>query len=142
MSAAMTEEVWKDFSLSLKYNKGENRFKHVGNEQFPQMVEINAGWIGKCPKGFDLTVAETLVREGVPEYRLTAAERPYRIWNYHDGAIYASRSEDGGTTWHGYPNGAPASSPPIKILRELKTRAAACGEADLLKDWLKKRWDK
>lgn len=138
----MEEEDWKEFARSLKYNKGENRFKHVGSEPFPEMVETSVGWIGKCPKGFDLAVAEKLVREGIPEYRSTAAERPYRIWNYYDGAIYASRSEDGGTTWHGYPNGAPAPSPPIKILKELKTRAAGLGEADLLKDWLKKRWDK
>jgi hypothetical protein len=88
---------------------------------------------GKAP-ATDLTVAEKLVREGIPEYRSRAIEPPSRIWNYHGGAIYASTSEDGGTTWHGYPNGVPASSPPIKILQVLKTRAAECGETELLKD--------
>lgn len=138
----MTDDEWKSIAPLLQYNKGEHRFKHVGSAASPQMIEKDGGWIGECPKGFNLTVALTLVREGIPEFRTTVAERPYRIWNYYDGAIYASRSEDGGTTWHGYPNGLPAKPPPREILRELESRANQRGEGNQLKKWLQKQWNK
>ena len=133
---------WDELSKELRYDKGENRHKHSGHHADAQMVYKGGAWVGECPKAFDLNVALTLVQKGVPEFRSTTAEKPYRIWNYHEGAIYASRTQDDGTTWHGYPSGHPSEDPPRTILRKLEARARELGEEALIKQWLKKRWNK
>jgi hypothetical protein len=132
---------WEEIQKELKYDKGENRRKHSGHHADAQMVYKFGGWIGECPRRFDLTVAQELLRNGIPEFRSTTAERPFRIWAYHDGVIYAARSQDGGLSWHGYPNGQPAKEPPRAILRRLEALAEELGEGARIKQWLKKRWD-
>lgn len=125
----------------LQYSKGENRRKHSGHLQDARMVFKYGMWIGECPKGFDLAVAADLVQCGIPEFRSTVPEKPYRIWNYYDGAIYVAYSQDGGITWHGFPNGQPQPQPPRLILRQLEQRAKGLGEEARIKQWLKKTWD-
>lgn len=138
----MDEVEWESIRETLRYDKGENRHKHSGHHAEAQMVYKGGAWVGECPKGFDLAVALNLVQQGVPEFRNTTEERPYRIWSYHAGAIYASRTQDGGTTWHGYPSGHPSDAPPRPILRQLEARALELGEEALIKQWLKRRWNK
>lgn len=138
----MDRAEWESLQKELKYDKGENRRKHSGQQTDAQMVKKFGGWIGECPKNFDLNIAQELVRNGVPEFRNTTAEKPFRIWAYYNGAIYAARSQDGGTSWHGYPNGHPAEEPPRAILRQLEAIADGLGERTQFKQWLKKRWDK
>jgi hypothetical protein len=122
----------------MKYDKGENRRKHVGNAPDAQMILESGVLVGKCPKGFSGALALGLVQNGIQEFRKTAPENPCRIWNYYDGAIYAARSQDGGETWHGYP--CPSEDIPRTILRELEARAIAAGQGQNIKHWLKKRW--
>jgi len=136
------EAEWDVFRKELSYDKGENRHKHTGHHADARMVYKFGAWIGDGPRGFDLNVALELVRNGIPEFRSTTAERPYRVWTYHDGAIYAARSQDGGLTWHGYPSGQPSDDPPRAILRKLEIRAQGLGEEARIKQWLKKRWNK
>ena len=138
----MSELDWSDLSATLCYDKGENRYKHSGHHAQAQMVYKGGAWVGECPKGFDQEIALELVKSGFPEYRSTTSEKPYRVWNYHNGVIYASRSQDGGSTWHGYPSGHPSDDPPRTILRKLEARAVELGEEARINDWLKKRWNK
>jgi hypothetical protein len=125
-----------------RYDKGENRHKHSGSHSDARMVFKQGVWVGKCPKSFSLKIAGELLSEGVPEYLDRAPDKPYRLWNYHDGAIYVAYSQDRGQTWHGFPNGHPKREPPRRILRELEKRASERGEEQRIKEWLKKRWDK
>ncbi|WP_186061974.1 hypothetical protein [Burkholderia gladioli] len=138
----MGSESWPSPNEEIKYAKGENRRKHLGLSNEACMVhEPGNNWVGKCPRGFSLDVAAKLLEHAVPEFRDTTAERPYRLWTYHDGAVYAARSEDGGKTWHGYPNGHPMLPPPRAIMKLLEKHAEEAGEGDRLKAWLKKRWN-
>lgn len=137
----MHGEEWPSPNKDLVYAKGENRFKHSGKRQKAHMEKRGALWVGVCPKGFDHDIAQCLLQHGIPEFRSTAAEKPYRLWNYYDGTIYAARTEDGGKTWHGFPNGHPMADPPKGILRELEKRAQEAGEERQFKNWLKMRWD-
>jgi hypothetical protein len=124
----------------LVYDKGENRRKHSGNIDEAQMIYKNGLWVGKCPQNFPMETATRLLQGAIPEFRTTAAENPYRLWNYYDGAIYVARSQDGGHTWHGYPNGHPMKPPPRPVLRELERRARALKEENRMKAWLDRRW--
>lgn len=138
----MNSDNWPYPNTSLKYEKGENRRKHLGNEPDAQMVQERGGhWVGKCPKGFSLDNALTLLQNGIPEYRKTTPEKPFRIWTYFNGAIYTAHSQDGGNTWHGFPNGHPMSEPPRQIMLKLIQRAYDQGEEANIKEWLKKKWD-
>ena len=138
----MDIENWPCPNTELQYEKGENRFKHSGTCVDAKMVYKNGIWVGVCPKGFLQDVALELLQHAIPEFRSTAAEKPHRLWSYHDGVIYAARTENGGRTWHGYPNGHPKVAPPKSILKKLEQRAREIGEESRLQEWLRKRWDK
>ena len=123
-----------------KYEKGENRRRHLGSEPFARMVYKFGMWIGECPKGFSLETATALLQDAIPEYRNTAAQKPYRLWTYYDGAIYVAYSS--GDTCHAFPNAHPKDEPPRTILKQLEERANQMGELSRLKQWLRKRWDR
>jgi hypothetical protein len=124
-----------------KYDKGENRYKHSGKHADARMKYENGALVGKCPKGFTKTVALELVKTGFSEFRNTTNEKPYRIWNYHNGAVYAASSQDGGMTWHGYPSHLK-DRVPRGILRQLEARACEQGEKQRIHEWWGKQWDK
>jgi hypothetical protein len=134
----MDAAEWPSPNKSLKYDKGENRHKHSGKHQDARIIYENGLWIGKCPQGFLLAEAQTLLENGLPEFRNTTAEKPFRLWSYYQGAIYRARSSDGGATWHGFP---AKDEPPRDILKKLEHLAQQQGEEKLLKQWLKKQWD-
>lgn len=138
----MNTDNWPSPNTTLKYEKGENRHKHSGKVADAQMVQEKGGhWVGKCPKGFSLDDAQTLLQNGIPEFRETTAEKPYRIWTYFNGAIYVAFSQDSGNTWHGFPNGHPMKEPPSQIMRQLVQRAREKGEDANIQEWLGKRWN-
>jgi len=85
----MGSESWP--SPNIKYEKGENRLKHLGSSAEACMVhEAGNNWVGKCPRGFPLDVAQELLEGAFPEFRNTTAERPYRLWAYHGGGCVCS----------------------------------------------------
>lgn len=137
----MNIDNWPYPNEKLQYDKGENRRKHSGRYDEARMVFESGNWIGKCPQGFDLSVALKLVQHGIPEFRTTTTEKPCRIWSYHDGVVYVAHSQDGGKTWHGFPNGHPMPEPPRPILRKLEQRAQELGEESRIKKWLSNRWN-
>lgn len=126
---------WPCPNTSLKYEKGENRLKHVGRDKEAKVVKENGLDVGKCPKSFSIAEAENILQSGIPEFRKTTAEKPFRIWAYHKGAIYVAHSQDGGKTWHGFPI---KEEPPRKIKQQLEQSAQSLGEEKLLKKWLRK----
>ncbi len=133
----MVVAEWPCPNKKLKYDKGENRHKHVGKGTNAQLIYENGILVGKCPKGFSFDIAQKLLENGIPEFRKTAEEKPFRIWSYYKGAIYVARSQDGGSTWHGY----PAINPPREISKKLEQLAQAQGEEKSIKQWLKKTWN-
>jgi hypothetical protein len=118
------------------YNKGENRHKHLGRVREAVIVRERGNWVGKCPRSFQLETAQAKLRDSFAEYRSRQPDKPFRLWTYFEGAVYAARSEDGGTTWHAYPD----QDPPVVIRRQLELQADHLGQRDGLERWLKKKW--
>jgi hypothetical protein len=121
-----------------KYDKGENRPKHRGTVPEARIVDKYGEEVGECPRGFSLEAAQTLLDNAIEEYRSRQPDVPFRLWNYHDGAVYQARTSDGGTTWHGWP--VQGSRIPDKIREQLEDRAAVLGERQRLNQWLRKRF--
>lgn len=119
-----------------EYDKGENRRKHQGTDPEPKIVHEFGNEVGKCPRGFPLDTAQRLLDDAIPEYQARQSDSPFRLWNYHDGAVYQARPSDGGTTWHGWP--VQASRIPREIRRQIEVRAEAVGEGHRLKQWLRR----
>jgi hypothetical protein len=44
--------------------------------------------VGKCPRGFSLETAQRPLEDAIKEYRSRQPDVPFRLWNYHDGAVY------------------------------------------------------
>jgi len=121
-----------------KYDKGENRRKHVGTAPEAQIAHQYGNEVGECPRGFSLEAARELLDDAIEEYRSRQPDVPFRLWSYHDGAVYQARTSDGGTTWHGWP--VAARHIPDDILPRLEARALAVDESDRLKKWLRQKW--
>lgn len=124
----------------MEYNKGEHRKKHLGRLLEAECVWQDGLLVGKCPSGFSIEKALELLKDGIPERRKTWPHDPFRIWTYYDGTVYASRSEDHGVTWHGYP--IPGSEMPFSIEVALLEKAKSIGEEKQFKNWCKKKWNK
>lgn len=123
----------------LRYDKGEHRIKHCDREEEAEIVWEKNLAVGKCPRGFTLELATSLLLTAIPEYRKTDPARPSSYWCYHDGVIYKGRSSDGGRTWHASPHAHTLAEIPRTILRELQKQA----KDDIrFKKWLKKEWPK
>jgi len=133
----MDATEWPCPNKSLKYDKGDNRHKHLGKHTEAQVVYEEGKWVGKCPKGFCIKDAQNLLENGIPEFSKTIPEKPRRIWSYYSGVIYAACSSESeeGKIWHGYP---VKDEPPRKILEKLKQLASERGEEKLIKKWLRK----
>ena len=121
----------------IHYGKGENRRKHNGKSLQAAIVSEYGNRVGKCPRGFSLETAQKRLGFSFAEYRSRQPDNPFRLWTWHQGAVYAARTDDGGTTWHAL----PAQDPPLSIQRKLEELATSYGEKPELKRWLKKKWD-
>jgi hypothetical protein len=121
-----------------KYDKGENRRKHQGSSDEAVVVWENGLEVGKCPKGFSLEQATTLLQDAIPEFKKRQPDQPFRLWNYYAGAVYQARTSDGGVTWHGWP--VQAKHIPPKIERQLRERAESYGDIKELKRWLDRKF--
>jgi hypothetical protein len=130
---AKMEYNWTRPNTKIKYNKGDRRWKHCGATEFPQASTEADGSPGICPNTISIEEATKVLQHGIPEFRKTSLDRPYRIWAYHKGAIYAARTEDGGTRWHAYPvkTGIPQS-----ILSKIQEENPQ--ELRSIKKWLRK----
>jgi hypothetical protein len=121
-----------------KYDKGENRPKHQGTDRAARIVDKYGEEVGECPRGFSLHAAQKLLDDAIEEHRSRQPDVPFRLWSYHDGAVYQARTSDGGMTWHGWP--VQGSRIPDNIRRQLDGQADALGERSRLNQWLRKRF--
>lgn len=121
-----------------KYDKGENRRKHQGTAPEARIAHKYGEEIGECPRGFTLATAQRLIDDAIEEHKKRQPDVPFRLWSYHDGAVYQARTSDGGTTWHGWP--VQGNRIPDGIRRQLEAQAEQQGESDLLKQWLRRRF--
>jgi hypothetical protein len=92
-----------------RYDKGRDRWKHVGKDSRPQITFDNAEprkWIGKCPneKAIPDQLKTLLLNEAIPARQGDRnVDYAKTLFVVHDGAIYAAQTSDGGVTYHGYP---------------------------------------
>ncbi len=100
-----------------KYDKGENRPKHLGTDPEAQIGHKYGNEVGECPRSFSLEATQELLDDAIEEYRPRQLDAPFRLWNHYAGAVYQARTSDGGTTWHGWP--VQGSHIPDKIRRQL-----------------------
>jgi len=84
----LEQDEWPVPNKGICYDKGENRHKHSGHHHEARIVWKNGPWVGECPKGFPLDVAERLVQAAIPEYRKTIPEKPFRLWTCHEAPHY------------------------------------------------------
>lgn len=135
---AATADDWPVPNKNIDYDKGENRRKHNGVSKQAAIIMEFGKLVGKCPRGFNLGMAQSLVQNAIPEYRNRQPDKPFRLWNYYQGAIYvAYRTDPGGRTWHGFP---AHDAPPKHIKKALMKRARQLGEEPQAETWLGKKW--
>jgi hypothetical protein len=108
-----------------RYDKGRNRWKHVGKDQRPQIAFDNEEpkkWIGKCPNENVMPdeLRSRLLNEAIPGH---SGDRNVdyikTLFVVHDGAIYAAQTSDGGVTYHGYPYKGKISDEILDRLEEM-----------------------
>jgi len=134
---AATPNGWPIPNKDIDYDKGENRRKHNGVSEQAEIVMEFGKLVGKCPRGFNLDMALSLVQNAIPEYRNSQPDKPFRLWNYYQGAIYVAKSSNGGKSWHGFPALKP---PPKHIKKALMERAREIGEEPQAQTWLGRKW--
>ncbi len=99
----------KENQSPRRYDKGADRWKHVGKDAVPQ-IEFDDGdpkkWIGKCPnnKAIPDELRLQLLNEAISGGRGDRnVDYVKTLFVVHEGAIYAAQTSDAGVTYHGYP---------------------------------------
>ncbi len=133
-------EGWPAADQNRRYDKGEDRRKHLGISNVAEIVwdRSYGECVGKCPKGFSLKKAQQLTYFALPQYSNRSLDKPHALWAYWDGAIYRARTSDGGTTWHGFPD----LDPPVEIKDLLEELARYRGEERKIKKFMKQKCEK
>jgi len=83
-----------------KYDKGERRFKHVGQGPRPY-IEFDAGqprkWVGKCPDTIpDIKKTELLNKAIAAPNGDRDVDYVKQLYVVHEGAIYEAQASDAG----------------------------------------------
>ncbi|MFL7808318.1 MAG: hypothetical protein AB8I80_06790, partial [Anaerolineae bacterium] len=63
-----------------RYEKGENRRKHLGPDHIAQIVYEHGGEVGKCPRGLSLETAQKLADGAIEEHKSRQPDVPFRLW--------------------------------------------------------------
>jgi hypothetical protein len=114
------------------YEKGEKRFKHEHNDNYPR-IEYDQRrpkrWVGKCPSNISGSLRTTLLNEAIPA-PLGDREISYvkKVYVVHQGAIYEAQTSDHGTSYHGYPYRGKLSRVLLRSLREMAIRKGCLDE--------------
>jgi hypothetical protein len=125
--------------MSLKYDKGERRHKHVGKGSLPE-IEFHQRnprmWVGKCPATLTPDDHHRLVNEAIPN-RNGDRDLPFpkKLYAVHEGAIYEGQTSDRGNSYHGYPYRGKL---PQRLLDALRAVAREKGCESAFDDWVNK----
>ncbi len=121
-----------------RYEKGERRYKHVGDGDEPEIVFDNRDpkmWVGKCPSIIGEDEREALLNEAIPG---TNGDRelvpPKKLYAVRQGAIYEAQTSDHGRSYHAYPYRGKLSS---RLIGLLTTVADEKGCRDSFEKWVK-----
>ncbi len=118
-----------------RYDPGEHRFKHCGDQAEAIFRRDGSALIGLCPSTLSKEYAEELLNAGIayPE----GSDTPERIYNVYEGVVYEAVCSGG--SWHGYPwryrPGRKAL--PRQIRSNLEKRATDQGYQQAFKNWMK-----
>jgi hypothetical protein len=124
--------------VSLRYDKGERRFKHVGSTSVAEIV-FEAGnpkkAIGKCPNTIGTRMRQALLESAIPapngDSILDVAKNLYAV---HEGAIYEAETSDAGVSYHAYPYHGPLNG---RLIRALRSMARQSGCESGFEIWVK-----
>ena len=128
-----------DWSGGRRYERGENRFRHVGTAPTPEIVWLaNGEPLGKCPANFPPGRRQRLLDAAVPH--ITGAPYsdafPKRLYAVDlDGTVYTGQTTDHGKSYHGYPYTGQMGKRLIAALRTIARKQECEAEFD---KWLKR----
>jgi hypothetical protein len=109
--------------------------RHSWQNKKAGFIEVKGVLIGKCPKGQDPKVAETLLNDGIPYF-------PPRSWNHwhpksifiiHDGAVFRALPTVPGKSYHAFPE---KERIPPRIRQQILDKARKLGCFDKVRRWL------
>ncbi len=89
------------------YEKGIDRFKHVGSKDVPEIVFVNHSpkhRLGLCPRGVSDDLKVQLLNEAIPDDngdRDLAFHK--RLHVVHEGTIYRAETTTFGKSYHAFP---------------------------------------
>lgn len=89
------------------YEKGVDRFKHVGSKDVPEITFVNHSpkhRLGLCPRGVSHELKIRLLNEAIPDHN---GDRdlafPKRLHVVHEGTIYRAETTNYGKSYHAFP---------------------------------------
>ena len=122
-----------------RYERGDNRRKHVGLSAKPEIVvTANGECVGKCPADFPAQRRQDLLNRAIPHITTPpySAAFPKRLYAVDkDGTIYTGQTSDPGDSYHGFPYAGRLGKRLIAALR-LIARSEMCETA--FDKWVKK----
>jgi hypothetical protein len=90
-----------------QYEKGVDRWKHVGNSDVPEIAYVNnvpKYAIGKCPRNVPDAAKVDLLNEAIPAANGDREiDFPKRLYVVHEGAIYRAETTTAGKSYHAFP---------------------------------------
>jgi hypothetical protein len=121
-----------------RYDKGERRFKHIGQGSYAEIVFVDGNpkmAIGKCPNTLTPKDCEALLEGAVAGPNGDREiDFPKKLYTVRDGVIYEAQTTTGGRSYHGYPFRGRLSR---KLLRELEIMAGEKKCETEFKAWVK-----
>jgi hypothetical protein len=128
-----------DRSRPRRYERGENRRKHIGTGREPEIVrQQNGELLGKCPAGFSENHRQQLLDEAVPVITTPPSSKafPKRLYAVDsDGTIYAAETTNRGDSYHGHPYAGRMGQRLLGALRE-QARVKKCESG--FENWVKR----
>lgn len=121
-------------AVARAYEKGSERYKHVGDKDVPEIVHVPGApkhALGKCPKAVPDDVRTTLLNEAIP-LPVGDEEVPLkqRLHVVHEGAIYRAETTSAGVSFHAYPYAGKLGKGLIAELRGMADRKNCVKEFD------------
>lgn len=115
-----------------RYQRGENRHKHVGKENIPRVEKAADGEVvGKCPAAMSEDHKSELLAQAIPyltEYPYSAAF-PKRLFVVdQDGTVYTGQTTEAGSSYHGYPYAGPIGRRLKQALYEMAVKKGCAKE--------------
>jgi len=122
LAAAMSEET----TPRRKYEKGVDRYKHVGTADFPEVVyenDVPKYALGKCPRAVPDALKMELLDEAIPAANGDRElDFPKRLHVVHEGAIYRAETSSAGQSYHAFPYAGKLGKALVAELAEMADR--------------------